>query len=249
MRKRRYLLGWALVALISAVPAFACDYVAREFRVGRTFTLSVKDRGTPIQGLSLELRTAPRSTSEKSRIIAAKSSDAQGEVRFAGLRVGDYYLTIHHPAVSDEATIHVTANGPRGALLEWPGNVTVVKAVDGQIEMAKSDGGAANAGFGVGGSAKPVEYVPVADAKFTLSELMSDKSVATGESDASGKFTVAGAARGTYILHVQVPPKPGVVNTNFSIPVDVKGSAKSGAMTIRLTASCDSYQVVTGEDK
>ena len=236
-----------LATILAALPAFPCEYVAREFRVGHTFTLAVKDRGQPIVGLPLELRTAPRSPSEKSRIIATKASDAAGEVRFTALKTGDYYLTIKHPAVSDEATIHVLPNGARGAVLEWPGNVTVVSALAGGIEMAKADTPPAGGGsLDQPTASKPVEYVPVPDAKFTLAELMNDRPLASAASDQSGSFQLAQSARGTYILHVQVPPKPGVVNTNFSIPVEIKPGAKD-RMTIRLTASCDSYEVVTGQ--
>jgi hypothetical protein len=198
----------------------ACTYSSMPTAIGRSFLVSVNDRGRPVAGLQIELTIEGK---KKDHTIAIVETDAKGNAKFEHVRPGLYFVGIKQPAFGYSEEIRVMPHPPKGSpegfSFEWPGweplsTTAMVGSITGRARTDR--------GFLLD-TTQPV-YTTVAGAKLTLLKAVSDEPVEAQISNDNGGYEFREIPAGLYLLHVETPvlqPLRWGYPTDGYVPIEV----------------------------
>lgn len=227
------LLRWWLFTSFACACAAACSYSSSPIIVGKSFSVSVRDRGRAVVGLQIALTNEGR---KKDSTVAILKTDAKGSVGFKHVRPGLYFVGIKHPAFgySDEIRVmpHPPKGSPEGLEFEWPGwkplsTTTISGSISG---VARTDRGI------LLDRTKPT-YTSVNGARLTLLKAVSEEPVEIQISNESGNFEFHPVLAGLYFLRVETPiskPSRWIYPKDGYVPIEVDPSSAFSSLDMVL---------------
>jgi hypothetical protein len=209
----------------------ACSTSSVITKIGRNFSAGAVNQGRPVVGLQIELSTDPEKADEESRSVLILTTGLNGLVAFELVKPGRYYVAIKHFAYSYSAEIllqsRVSKSSSHKVVFEWPGVKPLsVQFVSGPLNTTVKTGNLMD------DTIHPV-YGPLAGAKLTLLQAVSQEAVESQVASESGAFNFHPAPSGLYFLHVEsLESRAGSYSADGYVPIEVNPSI--GASTLNL---------------